>query len=194
MQGTRIASSALVAGALLAATLALTSAAPGKSATAKSKQVARGEYLVMVMGCGDCHTPGTLYGSPDFNRRLSGSEMGWKGPWGVTYARNLTADSETGIGKWTAKNIVDAMRTGMRPDGSVIQPPMPWPNLAQLTDEDAYAIAAYLKHIPTVAHHVPDRLAPGQTATGPVLEFPPPTAWDAPRSEAGSAPGGGTGK
>ena len=170
-----------VAAILAALTIAVAGRTQAKSVEAKSNRVARGEYLVTVMGCGDCHTPGTLYGSPDFKRRLSGSEIGWKGPWGVDYARNLTPDVETGLGSWSEKDIVTALRTGMTPAGHTLQPPMPWPNLTQLSDEDAFAVAAYLKSLPAIAHKVPDRLPPGQAVTGPVLEFPPPSAWDAPR-------------
>jgi hypothetical protein len=134
------------------------------------------------MGCNDCPTPGTLYGAPDFGRRSSGSEVGWQGPWGVNYAQNLTPDRATGIGDWSAQDIVNALRTGMRPDGSVLGPPMPWPNYTQLTDEDAYAIAAYVQNIPAVAHKVPDRVPPGQPVAGSVIAIPPPSAWDAPKS------------
>src|SRR5689334_8822018 len=55
---------------------------------------ARGGYLVSIAGCNDCHTPGTFYGAPDHARLLSGSEMGWAGPWGTVYAANLTPDRE----------------------------------------------------------------------------------------------------
>ncbi len=126
----------------------------------------------------DCHTPGTLYGAPDTTRLLSGSELGWQGPWGTTYARNLTPDPETGLGKWTQADIVKALRIGQRPDGSPILPPMPWPSYARLSDEDLHALAAYLKSIPAVNHKVPDRLPPGTKAPAALI-FPPPPAWDA---------------
>ena len=168
----------------LAAAVPLIAAAPATSKDAQAKRVARGQYLVMVGGCGDCHTPGTLFGSPDFSRRLGGSELGWRGPWGVSYARNLTPDTETGIGSWTEKQIVDAIRTGMRPDGRALLPPMPWPNMAQMTDEDAYAIAAYLKSLAPVKHAVPGPVGPDKAkdASGSISDFPPPSAWDAPRT------------
>jgi mono/diheme cytochrome c family protein len=151
------------------------------AAMTQEQKVARGEHLVTVSGCGDCHTPGTLFGSPDMQRKLSGSELGWTGPWGTTYARNLTPDNETGIGKWSEDDIVKAFRVGQRPDGSPLLPPMPWQDFAAFSDEDAYAITAYLKSIPPVQHKVPDRLAPGVKA--PVaLVFPAPPAWDAPRT------------
>jgi mono/diheme cytochrome c family protein len=151
-------------------------------------KIARGKLMATIAGCGDCHTPGSLYGGPDTTRLLSGSELGWAGPWGVTYPRNLTPDQATGIGSWTEEQIVTAFRTGHKPDGSPILPPMPWPDLAFMPDEDAYAIAAYLKSIPAVSHKAPDRLPPGAPVTGAALVFPPPPAWDTPVGAAGGAP------
>ncbi len=174
------------AAAAAAAAFVLISAAPPKTAKAtkpdRAKQLERGEYLCVISGCGDCHTPGTLYGNPDFSRKLSGSEIGWRGPWGVSYARNLTPDLETGMGYWTEDQIVNAFRTGQRPDGSVMLPPMPWQNLTRLTDEDAHALAAYLQSIPAISHEVPDRVPPDSSARGSVIWFPPPSKWDAPRT------------
>jgi mono/diheme cytochrome c family protein len=180
----------------IAAALALMGAAPAKDTNAA--RIQRGGYLATIEGCNDCHTPGTLYGAPDFSRRLSGSELGWRGPWGVSYPRNLTPDMETGIGSWTEKQIVDALRTGMRPNGKPLLPPMPWPNFTALTDEDAYALAAYLKSLPAVSHKVPDAVTPDQALAvkGSIIDFPAPSAWDAPRGPAGAAasPMGGTSK
>ncbi|MGE5175237.1 MAG: c-type cytochrome [Hyphomicrobiales bacterium] len=180
----------LVTAALLAATALIAascgspkteSAATSTAAPATVDPVARGKYLVTIMSCADCHTPGTLYGAPDFTRQLSGSELGWGGPWGTTYPRNLTPDMETGIGAWSQDDIVKAIQTGYRPDGTQLSPPMPWPNFANLTHDDAMAIAAYLKSLPPIHHKVPDKLGPGVKAKGSVLAIPPPSAWDAPR-------------
>jgi hypothetical protein len=135
--------------------------------------------LSVITGCNDCHTPGSLYGAPDTTRLLGGSDLGWHGPWGVSYPRNLTPDPETGIGSWTEDDIIKAIRTGQRPDGSPLLPPMPWPNFAHLTDEDARALAVYLKSIPPVKHQVPASTPPAAKPTGPMLSFPPPPAWDA---------------
>jgi mono/diheme cytochrome c family protein len=146
-----------------------------------SDPVKRGEYLVQTIGCGHCHTPGGIYGEPDPTRFLSGSEVGWKGRWGVSYPRNLTPDSATGIGTWTAEQIVTALRTLKRPDGSTLHLPMPWNHFVYLSEDDSKAIAAYLKSVPPVMHKVPDYVPPGGKAKGAVIEFPPPPAWDAPR-------------
>jgi len=142
----------------------------------------RGEYLAVVAGCDDCHTPGGMYGAMDKSRRMSGSELGWKGPWGTSYSRNLTPDVETGIGSWTEEDIVRALRTGVARDGRKLLPPMPWPNYARYSDDDAYALAAYLKSLPAVQHRVPLVVPPDGTPEGAVLAIPPPPAWDVPKS------------
>ena len=146
--------------------------------TAEQK-IARGKQIAYTSGCDDCHTPGGFYGAPDTTRMLSGSELGWEGPWGVSYPRNLTPDMETGIGSWSEEDIVTAIRTGHRPDQTMLLPPMPWPAFARMSDEDVYALAAYLKTLPPIQHKVPDVIPPGTPATGPRLTFPPPPAWDA---------------
>ena len=179
MSWTRRTAFTAVVGAIALAIVA--SCASNQSATkgpmSEADKLARGKYLVTVGGCDDCHTPGTLYGTPDTTRRLSGSELGWEGPWGVTYPRNLTPDAETGLGNYSADDIVRAIRTGQRLDGSPMLPPMPWPNYAQMTDEDLQAVAAYLKSLPAVSHKMPERLSPG-TKPPAAFTLPPPPAWD----------------
>jgi mono/diheme cytochrome c family protein len=179
--------SAVFAVLLVLGALDLASCSPRGMSTKASgvDTLARGQYLVTVMGCADCHTPGYFYGAPDTTRRLSGSEVGWKGPWGVSYARNITPDTDTGIGSWTEEQIINAVRAGTRPDGSHLLPPMPWPDFAALTDEDAHAVARYLKSLPAIQHKVPDALPPGKTPAGSVFDMSaPPSAWDAPRQPA----------
>jgi mono/diheme cytochrome c family protein len=144
-----------------------------------ANKLERGKYLVTVTGCNDCHTPGSLYGAPDTTRLLSGSELGWQGPWGVSYPRNITPDLETGIGKWSEADIVNTIRTGQRPDKTPLLPPMPWTDFAAFSDDDAYAVAAYLKSIPPVVHKMPDAVPPGTKVSGSIIVFPPPSAWDA---------------
>ena len=183
-------------GTLLAATsgvlclLALSCATNQQSATTAPKPdpVVRGRYLTTIMSCNDCHTPGYFYGAPDTLRRLSGSDLGWVGPWGVVHARNLTPDSTTGIGSWTIEQIVTALRSGNTPDGTQLAVIMPWQNFASILDEDdAVAIASYLKSLPPVTHKNLDRIPPGQKPTGAFIAFPPPPAWDVPPAK---APGG----
>ena len=178
MTWTRWAATALVLTTLAAGAVTISCTATPKPTATAEDAIARGRRITYTSGCMDCHTPGTFYGMPDTTRLLSGSELGWVGPWGVTFPRNLTPDSATGIGTWTEEQIVTAVREGRRPDGSPLLPPMPWPMYAHLTDEDAHALAAYLKSIPPVVHEMPKQQPPGQAPSHPALTFPAPPEWD----------------
>jgi hypothetical protein len=157
-----------------------------------TKRVERGKYLVTIMVCNDCHTPykmGPNGPEPDMTRMLSGHPEGmklpsppkpsgpwiatavpnsaWAGPWGISYAINLTPDKNTGIGGgvWSEEVFVKAIKTGKHLGTSrPIQPPMPWPAYGQATDEDLKAIFAYLKSIPPIVNHVPDYEPPAPAA------------------------------
>lgn len=151
----------------------------------------RGAMLVGIGGCADCHTPmkmGANGPERDAARGLSGhpeavtlptppqlaGPWNWagaatltafSGPWGVTYASNLTPDRETGIGGWSARDFVQAMRTGRHAGvGRPIMPPMPWQSLAALSDRDLNAIFAYLSSRPAVKNRVPEHQPPGTLA------------------------------
>ena len=178
---------ALIAVSVVSGLVAI-SCATGKqevAAAPKVDPVVRGRYLVTIMSCSDCHTPGALYGAPDTTRLLSGSELGWTGPWGVVRARNLTPDSTTGIGTWSKEQIVQALRTGSTPDGRQLAPIMPWMNYGSILDEDdAMAIAAYLKSLPPIQHKNLDVTPPNQKPTGALITFSPPPAWDVPPAKA----------
>ena len=143
------------------------SAAPAYQARADEAQIQRGKYLVTIAGCSDCHTPGALIGQSDMARYLGGSDVGFAIPGlGVYYGQNLTPDKETGLGDWSAEQIVAAIRTGKRPDGAMVSPVMPYPAFSHLTDEDAQAIAAFLKGLPAVKNKVPGPLGPKDKPAG----------------------------
>ncbi|MEZ5796372.1 MAG: c-type cytochrome [Paracoccaceae bacterium] len=136
--------------------------------------VDRGEYLVTIMGCTDCHTPGHFLGQPDMARYLGGSDVGFEIPGlGTFHGPNLTPDA-TGLGGWSAQDIVAAIRTGQRPDGSQLAPAMPWMGYAALSDDDALAIAAFLQSLPPVANDVPGPFAAGQATGGFVMKVVAP--------------------
>jgi mono/diheme cytochrome c family protein len=136
--------------------------------------VERGRYLVQIAGCSDCHTPGHFLGQPDAARFLAGSDVGFEIPGvGVVYGPNLTPD-ESGLGSWSADQIVAAIRTGATPEGRGLVPVMPWPNLSALTDDDAYAIAAYLQSLDPVSNDVPGPVPPGEIAPSFVMRVVPP--------------------
>ena len=104
-------------------------------------------------------------------RFLGGSEVGFDIPGlGVFHGPNLTPDSETGLGRWSADDIVRAIQTGTRPDGRVLAPIMPWHAFAELTKQDAQAIAAFLKSLPPVSNKVPGPFGPTETPTSFVLK------------------------
>jgi mono/diheme cytochrome c family protein len=148
---------------------------PWEVQAADQEQVERGRYLVTLGNCTDCHTPGHFLGKPDMARHLGGSEVGFEVPGlGVFYGPNLTPDKETGLGNWSVADIIKAIRTGVRPDGRVLVPAMPWPAFANLTQSDAEAIAAYLKSLPAVRNQVPGPFGPSQTPTSFVMRIVPP--------------------
>jgi mono/diheme cytochrome c family protein len=161
------------------------------AATMATNRVDRGRYLVAVVGCADCHTPlklGPKGPEPDMTRFLSGhpEQMGplpvanhqgpwlwagaatntaFSGPWGISYAANLTPDQNTGLGIWTEDMFVRAIRTGRHMGQSrEILPPMPWPALRNASDEDLKSIYAFLRTVKPVANHVPDVQPPAATA------------------------------
>jgi hypothetical protein len=88
------------------------------------------------------------------------------GPWGVSYAFNLTPDQNTGIGIWTEDMFVKTIRTGRHWGVSrPILPPMPWFNYAKMTDEDLRSVYAYLRTIPPVSNKVPTAEIASERAT-----------------------------
>ena len=93
----------------------------------------------------------------------TGTNTAFAGPWGISYTANLTPDPNTGIGIWTEDQFVKTLRTGKHwGAGRPIMPPMPWQNVAQMTDEDIKAVYAYLKSIKPVVNHVPDYQPPAE--------------------------------
>ncbi len=157
---------------------------------ANAGQIKRGAYLVMIGGCNDCHSPKVFTAKgpePDPSRLLSGAPSNlhlpevpanllgptawgavctndmttWVGPWGVSFAANLTPDEATGLGSWTADAFIQTMRTGKHLGaGREILPPMPWQGMAQMTDQDLKAIFAYLMSLKPVLNEVPQPITP----------------------------------
>lgn len=150
--------------------------------------IKRGEYLVGIMGCHDCHSPKTM-GPNGFElvpgRVLSGypsdrpvparptepikdwvllnsDNTAAAGPWGVSFAANLTSDA-TGIGSWSEEQFRRALTQGKSKglaNSRMLLPPMPWPNYRHIKDAELKAIFAYLKSTKPVANVVPDPIPP----------------------------------
>jgi mono/diheme cytochrome c family protein len=149
-------------------------------ALADEAQVARGRYLVTIAGCSDCHTPGALIGAADMKRYLGGSDIGFSIPGqGVFVGQNLTPDKETGIGSWTSEQIITAIRMGKRPDGGELSGVMPYAAFSHLTDEDAQAIAAFLKSLPAVSKKNVGPFKSSEPVTINVSAVLPPTVYNA---------------
>ena len=158
-----------------AATCAAVIGALAVNAAVADDAAMRGKYLVTLMSCTDCHTPGYFLGKPDMARYLGGSDVGFEIPGlGYFYGPNLTPDKETGIGGWSEDEIVATLRTGQRPDGRELAPVMPWRAYASLTDEDAHAIAAYLKSLPAVNNKAPGPFGPTEKPTALFHRITPP--------------------
>lgn len=149
-----------------------------------TEKVKRGEYLVSIIGCDDCHSPKRMGPmGPEIipELRLSGYpssrpiqkadsqvvKQGWAlfgpdltsavGPWGMSFSGNLTSD-ETGIGNWTEENFIRAIRKGKYKgleNSRPLLPPMPWFNYKNMSDEDLTSIFAYLKTVKPVRNVVP---------------------------------------
>ena len=180
----------IVAAILLTATLStatLGAAQEGAAQPNKAAQIKRGEYLVEIMGCHDCHTPAKMGPNgpeQDRSRALSGhpEELVMPpapaptGPWvasiaatftafgspaGTVFTRNLTPDKETGLGDWTVEEFIATMKTGReRGKGRPVLPPMPVQNLRALSDQDIRALFAYLQSLPPVKNRVPQPVEP----------------------------------
>jgi cytochrome c553 len=115
----------------------------------------RGTYLMnSIVACGNCHVQRGEKGRPLMDKGLSGGMVFDEQPF-KAYAPNITPDPETGIGKWTDAQLAKAIREGIRPDGSVIGPPMPILFYRGMADEDLKAILAYLRAQPPVKNAVP---------------------------------------
>lgn len=113
----------------------------------------RGDYLINgIVACGNCHTPQGPDGPIEGMEFAGQLVIDWE-PF-TAYAPNITPDPETGIGGWSTQDVIRAIRDGVRPDGSLIGPPMPIGLYRGISDEDAEAIAAYVMSVAPVKNAV----------------------------------------
>ena len=154
-----------------------------------ASQEAWGEHLVVIGGCNDCHTPKKmsdhgpvldtalwLSGHPAAQPRIDVDHKAmqakglivtqtlteWVGPWGVSFAANLTPD-ETGIGNWTEAQFMYALREGKYKglaNSRPLLPPMPWEMYRHMTDDELKAIFAYLRTVKAINNVVPAPVPP----------------------------------
>ena len=155
--------------------------------------IARGKYIVHTGGCGDCHTPKIITANgpiEDTTRTLAGFPEGemlppldvkmvapgnwytteknlaaWVGPWGISFSANLTPDNGTGIGGLSEEMFIKTLREGkFMGVGRPLLPPMPWPTIGQMTDEDLKAMYAYLRTLKPINNKVPEPVPPNKLA------------------------------
>lgn len=125
------------------------------SGPTQDELVARGDYLMNgVVACGNCHTPRNTDATAVADMRLAGGFL-IDEPAFRAYAPNITQDRETGIGTWSDQEIVRVIREGVRPDGTIIGPPMPIPSYRDMSDSDVRAIVAYLRTVAPIRNIVP---------------------------------------
>ena len=165
-------------------------ATTGKAELSNEELLAKGEHLVITSGCDDCHSPKKYKDGmpePDMDKRLSGHPAdlklkpydantvkngwvmtnehftAWVGPWGTSFASNISSDPDTGIGAWSEEQFSRALREGKfhgAEDGRMLLPPMPWPNFAKFTDEELRAIFTFLKATKPIKNAVPAPVPP----------------------------------
>jgi hypothetical protein len=151
-----------------------------------TSKVEWGKHIVAITGCNDCHSPKIMTDMgpavnpelllsghpsaslpPQIDREVNekngyatcnSSLTSWVGPWGISYAGNLTPDA-TGIGNWKEDNFSRAMREGKfkgMENGRTLLPPMPWQEFVHMTDDEISAIFAYLMSLPPIKNIVPN--------------------------------------
>jgi mono/diheme cytochrome c family protein len=119
----------------------------GSPAAHSETPVERGSYLVhSIVACGNCHTPKDSDGKTIADRELAGGSA-INTPVFRAVGPNITPDTETGIGNWSDDQIINAIRNGKRPDGTIIGPPMPIAYYRNMSDSDVRAIVAYLRTV-----------------------------------------------
>jgi len=160
----------LVAVALTACTAAdsggpSTAASDAAPHLVASSDIDAGRYLVTVGGCNDCHTNGYLATGGDVPEEdwLTGSPVGWRGPWGTSYAKNL----RLAVAGMTEDDFVALVHSG----GGL--PPMPWVNVAALSDTDARNIYRYIRSLGGKGEAMPLPVGPDEEPVTPYISLAP---------------------
>jgi mono/diheme cytochrome c family protein len=157
---------------LIAVTVALpllaneADAAKPAGVKAAASALARGKYLVVIGGCNDCHTPGYAPSNGKVPEKdwLTGDRLGWRGPWGTTYAVNLRQYMQTLTEtQWVSK--AKSLET---------KPPMPWDNVRSMTTQDLRAMYRYIRHLGPAGEPAPAYLPPDKEPPPPYVTFPAP--------------------
>jgi mono/diheme cytochrome c family protein len=151
-------------GALLLTAVSTPCAFAGTTKAADSKSLDRGRYLVRIAGCNDCHTPGyaEAAGNVPETQWLTGDKLGWRGPWGTTYAINLRLYMQN----LSEDQWVKVAKT------SQSRPPMPWFTLHAMNEQDLRAIYRLIRYLGPAGEPAPAFVPSGQEPKGPYILFP----------------------
>jgi mono/diheme cytochrome c family protein len=142
-------------------------ALPGVAAAQDAVSVERGLHISIIGGCHDCHTEGynEANGQIDPAKALKGVPLGWRGPWGTTYAKNL---------RLVAANISEDEFVGFM-KGLQTLPPMPWYNVRAMEENDIRSLFQYIKSLGEPGEAMPDVVPPDAEPTTPYITIAPPT-------------------
>jgi mono/diheme cytochrome c family protein len=153
------------AAGLIAAALLVGGAGPEKPSISSQSPIEAGEYLVAIGGCNDCHTDGWNRnpGKVPVAQRLTGSGVGWTGPWGTSYPTNLRLL----VQQMTADRWVQYVATMQS------RPPMPWFNVRSMSEPDLRAMYAYIRSLGPAGVPAPDALPPGEKPKTPAIDAVP---------------------
>ncbi|MDX1530305.1 MAG: hypothetical protein R3362_02145 [Rhodothermales bacterium] len=130
-----------------------------------ANDVEAGRYLITVGNCNDCHTHGFMEadGAIAESDWLTGSPIGWRGPWGTTYAANLRLTAQT----LTEDGFVTMLHTRKA------LPPMPWVNVEKMSEADARAVYRYLRALGPKGEAMPRAVPPGVEPETPYIDLAP---------------------
>ena len=133
--------------------------------TIAKADIDRGRYVVRTSGCNDCHTAGypESGGKVGEKQWLTGSPLGWRGPWGTTYASNL---------RLVVQKVPESQ--WLKHARSEWRPPMPWFSLRDMSDSDLTAVYRYIRSLGPAGAGAPDYVPPSQTPKQPYVQFPAP--------------------
>jgi len=142
----------------------LAQAAAAAATDRDTRLIERGKYLAQVGGCNDCHTPGYMEsgGNVPVRQWLTGSSVGFQGPWGTTYPVNLRLRMrDMTEDQWLARAHAP------------MRPPMPWFNLSAMSDRDLIALYRFVRSLGPAGAPAPQAVAPGVAVATPYIEFTP---------------------
>jgi mono/diheme cytochrome c family protein len=146
-----------IAGAIVFYLLTMPKTVPASELPAHTPNLANGEYMFTAGGCAECHAEPVAKCKDTKIKdelRLAGGRC-LKTDFGVFYVPNISPDKETGIGKWSTLDFVNAMKRGVGPGGAHLYPAFPYASYQHMTYEDLIDLKAYLDTLPAVQHTAP---------------------------------------